>query len=151
MTHEEHTTSTKQEWNDAIERMLAEHNAGDSVEAQIRRSREEMKPSPVDLHHVPNWFRLALLKAYGCRDGWTNGQHVLQHAIGRAEWLDHWGSTKDGEQLCFVSEPYHVDATALAHVEDVARRAGCECWLHPNSWWYPGRTIRIAFAPKRGA
>lgn len=122
---------------------------------RIEAARELLAPSEVRHHHVPNWFRLALLKAYGTGDGWTNGPHVLQHAVSESSpdgerypsWLDHWGSTKIGEALCFVAEPYNVNERTLRHVASIAARIGCRWWLSPNSWWYPGSTIRIVFAP----
>ena len=116
--------------------------------AQVR---ELLKPTAVRSSHVPDWLRRELLKVYGCPNRDTAGFAVLQHATGDAlwSWLDHWGSTKIGDKLCFVSEPYDVSIEELSQIDSLARRIGCPWYLSPNSWWYPGRTIRIVIEPPR--
>ena len=115
------------------------------TEREIQARRRVMKPSEVDLHHVPNWFRRRLLKAYGCSDRDTAGWAVLCHARDANDWtwLDHHGSTKWDGQPAFVSEPYGVTAKELQQVADMCERCGLFYRVSANSYWYPGSTIRI--------
>jgi len=120
---------------------------------QIHLRREVMQPTEVRLHHVPDWLRLACLHRLprpnvpGYRD--ASGWGVVNDCIRPAGWLDHWGSTRLGDRVCFVSEPYSVSAQNVRDIEELASLLDCDWWLSSNSWWNPGSTIRIAFAEKR--
>ena len=116
----------------------------------IHRARELLKPSEVRLHHVPNWFRLRMLKAFGCSDGDTTGWDVLHRAVrihfgDNAHWLDHFGSTKYAGSVAFASEPYEMAVTpdAVARLDAFTEKLGIKWHLSANSFWYPGWTIRI--------
>lgn len=112
----------------------------------IAAARELHGPTPVRLHHVPREYR-----GLGRRIGivyWT--ERGMRVTSTHAQWLDHWGSTKlsDG-RIAFVSEPYGVNSGSLAEIERLADELGLDHWVSPNSWWYPGHTIRIVFATRR--
>lgn len=117
----------------------------------IEEARELLRPSPVCQGHVPNWFRVALMKAFPGKMRWqsTVGENVLWAVAGNgAEWLDHWGSTKFADKVMFVSEPYHFTEVDANHVAAIAKAIGCDWYVDSNSWWYPGHTIRIAFCQR---
>lgn len=121
-------------------------------EQRIAEARTVLQPSRVRLHHVPDWFRRRLLKAFEGRQRWghraTDGWSVLQNAINQLpsdRWADHCGSTTIHKRPAFVAEPYGVSESDLASIAELARRSGCEWFISSNSWWYPGATIRIAF------
>lgn len=122
-------------------------------ERMILELRERLKPSPVRIGHVPNWFRLALLKAYGCAFGDTSGAGILHEASirWRGSWLDHWGSTRlaNGE-VVFVAEPYDFSPANAAECEQIAVALGCRWYPEANSWWWPGQTKRIVFSQTVG-
>ena len=125
--------------------------------------------SPVRLHHVPNWLRLRMLRAFGTSDGYTAGCHVLENAVASAEkwvrylndlvggqpyfvpsWLDHWGSTVIDGNDCFVSEPYMKfppDQRDLAVPHNFAVSTNCRLLILPQSAWNPPSTIRLLFKP----
>lgn len=112
-----------------------------------RRITELLQPTPVRLNHVPNWFRLRLLKAFGCSDRDTSGFGVLQHAIRSLpsmRWLDHWGSTIfQADRSAFVSEPYDFTWEAAQVLQALCQPTGLHWHLDVNSAWNPGRTLRI--------
>lgn len=106
-------------------------------QAHIDQARVLLKPLPVRLHHCPRWFRRA--GVLGPRRSYS------------AQWLDHWGSVKlaDG-RVAFVSEPYNVSAEDLAECEAIAAKIGALFTVDPNSWWFPGQTIRLVFVQPKG-
>lgn len=118
------------------------------VEERIEAARELLKPSPVDLHKVPNWLRRRMLAAFGCHYGNTSGSAVLHHAmrqLAEDHWLDHWGATTWGNHPAFVAEPYQLWTRDLQSIEQFADRCGIAWHVTPNSWWYPGWTLRVLF------
>jgi hypothetical protein len=112
------------------------------------------------LGHVPNWFRLRLLRAFGTERRCTLGRSVLRHALQEAErqlcvcsadrWLDHWGSTIVDGEVCFVSDPYleyPPDPTVLAVPDHIACATNCRLLVTPDSAWNPPVTFRLLFKP----
>ena len=122
----------------------------DDVSGLIRQAREILRPTPVRLHHAPGWFSRVVQRAYGrgCQGATLLEQiaRLTDHAAD-SRWLDHWGSTKlpDG-RVAFASEPYDLSPSAVTMLARFAEDIGCEFWVSPNSWWYPGATIRLLFA-----
>jgi len=114
---------------------------------EIAALRAFYKPTAVHLNHVPNWFRLSLLRSFGCSRGDTSAFGLLHYVLGRAGWLDHCGSTvlHDG-RVAFVSEPYSLSPLESLICDSLADELGCNYWPDANSWWFPGRTTRIVFA-----
>lgn len=118
------------------------------VEQLIAAARELLKPTPVRLHHVPQWLMRRLKPMRPRFDGrylHHSASVVLDEVVTASggRWLDHWGSTTIGVQQRFVAEPYQVTAADVASLEKIAKATGLEWYLCPNSWWYPGATIRI--------
>jgi len=109
-----------------------------SQEETILAARRILKPTPVRIGHVPRWFKKS--GAFG------------PYGEISSSWLDHYGSTKlsDG-RVAFVSEPYSVGADQILECEDIAKWLGLDFWVDPNSWWYPGYTIRLIFVQKLSA
>jgi hypothetical protein len=116
----------------------------------IQQARDLLKPTPVKQGHVPNWFRILLMREFGCDDGQTYGSSVLYHAansLTHTSWLDHWGSTRYRRLQAFTSEPYNLDENDIKAIAEIARRCDCHWFLDANSWWYPGSTIRVVLYP----
>jgi hypothetical protein len=123
-----------------------------NAQIEIHERRKKFQPSEVRLHHVPNWMRLMLLRKCGTRTpGWTKGSDLiwhLDHLCGgdHRRILDHWGSTITScGRRDFVTEPYMDAELACLVARRVARAIHCEFYVSDNSWWFPGRTIRIGF------
>jgi hypothetical protein len=108
--------------------------------------------SPVRRCHVPNWFRQRLLNKYGptrqgYRDGWSLlCDHGREHG-GWLPWIDHWGSTVIDDVPVVVSEPYYQPTTDFAELHRFAESLGCKLVVDEKSYWYPGKTVRLAFIP----
>ena len=122
-------------------------------DAFIHEARELLKPIPVGLPSVPNWLRLKMLKAFGCPDRATDGHSVLWHAISKTarhgRWVDHFGSSELYGRPAFVSEPYDFSAGTAQDVSAFCDPMGLRWVVCSNSYWFPGRTIRIAiYDPK---
>lgn len=119
------------------------------TETLIATARWLLRPAPVRLHHVPNWLRRRILRTLGCRDGLTKGPNVLMHAVSRttkpsaSSWLDHWGSSRQNDVTVFVTEPYSVTEGCLQAVGAFCRVLHLEWYVSSNTWWFPGRTVRI--------
>jgi hypothetical protein len=115
---------------------------------QLWALRDEHDPSEVRHGHVPVEYRRHLRRrGIVARDGFTSicvaatgCSHQLPH------WWDHAGSitTADGERL-LVIEPYDPSAATMAEIRSFAERAGLRVAVDDNSWWFPGRTVRITF------
>lgn len=116
----------------------------------IQQRRDLMQPTPVRGAHVPKWLRLALIREFKPERWQMDGESVLHHACPESRWLDHWGSTTlhDG-RLAFVSEPYHLTPFDIQQIDYVATAIKAQWWIDANSWWYPGRTIRVVIAEHR--
>lgn len=116
---------------------------------RIAAAREILDPSPVRLHHVPNWLRMQIIAKSGRPPFTSAGWAVLQHAIRVTDAdaaFDHWGSTKWGEHLALCSEPY----LSLSGVDAAKRFAAHYCLrldISPNSYWFPGATTRLVWFP----
>ena len=119
---------------------------------RIEEARRILKPRKVRAGHVPNWLRRKMLKRFGCESGYTDAWSVLQQTLGRLyggrpRWLDHYGSSKQGDVNVFVAEPYSLTAADLRDVAAFATELGLSVAVGSNSWHYPGATVRIEFRP----
>jgi hypothetical protein len=127
------------------------------VKSYIASVRELLKPTPVRLHHVPQWLNVAVsrvAKAQGwkipanmdhpVRFGWCLDQLGADGCKGLSGSLDHFGSWKAGKREGFCGEPYQLNAREIAAWEAFAELAGLECYVSADSWWYPGWTLRIS-------
>ncbi len=132
----------KKEKHMIIKKSISQEQEDVDRENEARRL---LQPSEVNLRHIPNWFRKRLMKVYGCEHGLRAGLDVLGHArrVNDWTWLDHRGSTTWRGQTAFVSEPYNLTAGELQQIADMCERCGLHYHVSANSWWNPGRTIRI--------
>lgn len=118
------------------------------VEQQIAGDRDRLGVSEVRLHHVPNWFRLAVLRAFKApyryhTAGWA-AIYRLQAVDERCcRWIDHWGSTKVAGQQIFVSEPYNLTDDHRNSIQQICDAINCDWYESSLSWWYPGHTVRV--------
>lgn len=110
----------------------------------VNQKRAELGPTEVRLHHIPQWFSVAV------RQAMKEGAEIalnppLKYKSYDSFW-DHWGSTVrvDG-RLSFCSEPYQVTAQEQATCYVLASQIGCDVEFSSNSWWYPTRTERVEF------
>jgi hypothetical protein len=108
--------------------------------------------SPVRLGHVPSWTRNQLLHTYGpTRQGYRDGRALFEEWGGRhggkLPWIDHWGSTVIDVQPVVVSEPYLQATLDFSDLHRFAASIGCRLVVDEKSYWYPGKTLRLAFVP----
>jgi hypothetical protein len=124
---------------------------------RIEWSRQVLHTSSVELHKVPNWLRYKLMAA-NKRRGWQpaggrGGVFQLQTFLSRSGlnstgWCDHWGTAYEatGHGFDFVAEPY-LSPSHLSESFRFSIAIGVRAYVSANSWWYPGRTIRLGFYP----
>ena len=97
---------------------------------------------------MPNWLRKRLLRAFGGRYG-SSGLAALmaaQQALGDTNgWLDHYGVTTEQGKAVFVSEPYDLMPNGIEGIVRFAKACGCEWYVTADSYWFPGRTVRVVF------
>lgn len=83
---------------------------------------------------IKSWKRL-----FGCSpkadDGLPGDDHV-----------ELWSSD---EGMRYVSHPYDLDFETLKEMVHVADEHGLEFSVSGTSWYYPGRTMRVLWRPKR--
>lgn len=108
---------------------------------------------PVDLHSMPGWWASRVCWATKGWGQWDAQQrmHDLQRQFDASILFDHWGATRlDDGSVAFTTEPYAdpTDPKFLNAVAGIAETLGVHVRiLDPwQSWWYPGRTIRVEFA-----
>lgn len=104
------------------------NNSNSSQAKKIHQMRELLEPSVVEQQKFPRWFRL--------RRGDT-----------LPGFFDHWGRTLIKGQQILVAEPY-CTAMSEERWEDVRRfaiRYDLKYMIVPNSFHFPGWTIRILF------
>jgi len=112
----------------------------------------QAKPgSPVELGRVPDWLRRRMLKVFGPTDcGYTDGHSLFAYWARKCKslpWIDHWGTTVIDGQKILVSEPYLRRSCDFSDVAEFAESLGCELVIDETSYWYPGKTLRLAFMP----
>lgn len=135
-------------------------------EKYIRDARRLLKPPEVILHIIPRWLskritayrkKHNIYSASGCKQ--TDFQNVcchILHQIGidpyACTWLDHWGTSKGGPygccKDCFVSEPYGFDFTKAKIIEALCQALDLTWHVSSDTYWYPGRTVRITIHEK---
>jgi uncharacterized protein (TIGR02996 family) len=117
---------------------------------------DERGPTPVRLHHLPNWLRLAWLRGVPSGEGrgrLTAGWAVAMEMDRRFETtryaaaLDHWGSTTVAGRLCFVNEPYQYAADVLAQCRTLASLVGGVAAYARQSDWGHGTVRGLVFPP----
>jgi uncharacterized protein (TIGR02996 family) len=130
-------------------------NPGDDAAAHgLADWLDEAGPTPVQLHRLPNWLRLAWLRSVP-RDGFyrhTDGGSVameINHRLGTQAWghLDHWGTTEIDGRPCLVTEPYREPAEVLAQCRLLASLAGGIPAYARRSAWGHGTVRGLLFPP----
>ena len=120
------------------------------TEILIRDARSLLKPTPVELHHIPRWFAKRLRTAMGKHYRWDFPlddllQRVENECGSAVHWWDHWGSTTlPNGRRAVVTEPY-LSIGDVKKAIVFAQLIVCDVEIYSNSWWYPGQTTRIAF------
>lgn len=106
-------------------------------------------------HHVPNWFRRAILAAKK-RHGWyfdrytSSGWEVfsefkrVNYSVVDYSFFDHWGSYEEW----FVTQPYTSLGAALSIGCTVAELLDLEVETYPVAPWFSW-TVWVAFRPKQ--
>jgi hypothetical protein len=111
----------------------------------------DVEPGSVVRHgHVPNWFRLRMLTRFGPTEHrYTDGRALFEYwarlHTGRLPWIDHIGSALVGDQRVVVSEPYLRATDDFTEVRGFAAMLNCELVVSEQSYWFPGKTLRLAF------
>jgi hypothetical protein len=120
---------------------------------------EQGRPSPVRLHHLPNWLRLSWLRKVKVAprhysrlvSGWAVGVEIDEYLSERMPHhgvaLDHWGSSTIGGVLCLVSEPYQDIETCRALFAPCAALLGCACAASTVAIWQRSCRRAILFPP----
>lgn len=116
---------------------------------------DEWGATPVQLHHLPNWLRLAWIrhapegarrKGYWGRsrtDGCSVSQDIARW-YADSSWLDHWGSSTIAGLPCFVNEPYRDIEAGLFLFRDLARDVGgVDCYARVSAWGYGTRRFLL--------
>lgn len=119
---------------------------------------DEAGPTPVELHELPNWLRLAWRRCAAPgryrRHLGASGYAVVSEirellSEGRnGFFLDHWGRTEIAGLLCFVTEPYCEAEEApdlLAPLRQVV--PGMAIAYCMQSHWGAGSHRAVAFPP----
>jgi hypothetical protein len=115
----------------------------------------EAEPNtPVDHSKLPSWLRQRLLKTFGPTpyQAYINGPALLwywlkQHCPSHS-WLDHWGTAFVNGEEALVSEPYYTMDCDFSELERFAEMLDCDFIADEKSYWFPGKTIRLALVPK---
>lgn len=121
---------------------------------------DERGPTPVWLHHLPNWLRLAWVRTRRPTDviprsspsSWSVAQEIdrdvsaFNARAGRWCSLDHWGTTILGGVVAFVNEPYAKDPDAQVMFDGLAGRVGAAHGYARGSAWGNG-TMRVLLFP----
>ena len=133
--------------------------SGDEVTKRINEARKVLKPVKVDYgSNFPGWFskrlraylRMRSLRSYA---SYANCQEVLRHV--EAPWgrgynpFDHVGVIKTDKGVRVVFEPYDFDFTMHSICDAFATALGIGYCISPNSYHYPGYTMRIEFYERR--
>lgn len=128
----------------------------DKTRELIDAARHLLKPTPVVNGRIPLWLTPRLRAAHRAKQfetieelrAWASPDSATLLVSAAAECglvLDHWGATSIAGEDYFVSEPYEFTEDAMAGVIRFASMLSLGYRIDPNSWHYPGRTIRILF------
>jgi hypothetical protein len=137
--------------------------------AQIKAARKILGATEVKRGKIPGWLvkrSRAYLRQQGARSQYS-GSYVFDDAvryvgkqvgIDPTGLLDHEGTLEAGPYdcckdagTCFVSEPYgfgfNLQSAQLC--EAIAQALDIQWHFGPDSWWFPGKTMRITFHERR--
>lgn len=111
--------------------------------------------SRVVYNRFPRWFEKRIRLAYDPLDQDSDELNMLfrlaRSICNRTAWFDHVGSTYDREEEVFVSEPYLRGSDDLTCARHIADLLDCNLEVSDQSYWFPGKTLRLIFRPKKTA
>jgi hypothetical protein len=109
--------------------------------------------SPVIQNRIPSWFIKRMRRIAGPRGQSVDELNLIRilaiDICGSTTWIDHIGKTRIDNREMFVSEPYLRTSDDFSCVEEIAELLECELVVDDQSFWYPGKTIRLLFRPKQ--
>jgi hypothetical protein len=116
----------------------------------IQQARELLRPTPVQVRSMPEWFAQRLRAAYGHSDPQKALDSLTDRFAARREHLfDHAGTSiipsRFVDPECYVAEPYGIDSATCILISRLCGDLGCYYEIDANSWHYPGRSIRVVF------
>jgi hypothetical protein len=120
-----------------------------TAQQRLEAVRALERVTPVCERHVPQWFHDVLMRTYGHQLRDVPPAFRVRAAaglIGRALWLDYWGSTVLEGKLVFAAEP-------LSHMVDLiepqrfADELGLALTVTDNAWRCPSWSTRLVFWP----
>ena len=136
---------------------------------QMQNVRKMTNAQEVILHAIPRWFseRIAeYRKAHGmdvyagCEYGEMKDAICTIVTLAGLDYhccglLDHWGTSIGGPYKCcydagecFVIEPYGFGSEYAKMMDAIAGALNLEWHVSSNTWWCPGRTVRITLHKK---
>lgn len=125
----------------------------DELTADVLALREKWGVTEVETGEFPRWFRPLVTAAvndgrlpkpdFSITHPFYAFQHSARHCGGES-WIDHCGRLKlpDGSWV-IVSEPYQLSCDAFQQLQKFCNLLRLTYRVQPESWWYPGSTLRI--------
>jgi hypothetical protein len=139
---------------------LREHPGDDAVRAILADALDEAGPTPVDLHRIPEWLRLAWVRCRppevvprrGSPAGWAVAMEIgvwlAERPTAFPRCWDHWGCTTVAGLACLVSEPYCRPEDAPRMFEPLAAVIpGSTCAFAREGAWGNGTCRGLLFPP----
>src|SRR5208282_1515576 len=87
-------------------------------------------------------------------DNYVNFPYVAKHigeqaGIDYPSWFwDHYGVIRVDGKCLLIVEPYDFDLNMAALCDAICKALDVRCNISPNSYHYPGSTMRIVFHPQ---
>jgi hypothetical protein len=100
--------------------------------------------APVIRGRIPRWLRRRLPRLKQELDAIDINEAL---AILGQDWLDHWGTVREGDRELLISEPYELSSDGLRSLLQFAERVRAEVFLQAASFHYPTQTLRIILEP----
>lgn len=113
------------------------------IDSASGRSETVAVASPVQWGHVPKWLKKRLAPHKLDLTCYTAAHSLL----GGADWLDHWGTTIEGGEEAFVSEPYQLTAEGMRGLMYFVNALDLSVMVRASSAYYPTYSLRITLMP----
>jgi len=117
-------------------------------EMPIIESKALLLPTAIALRHIPGWLRTRLIKRFNIPAKFSTNTLIIGYCTNYSEWMNHWGETTIANRSVFASETEFIDQYSAAEINEFASQVGLEVYYSPNSYWQPGKLIRIGFYVK---
>jgi hypothetical protein len=121
-------------------------------EMRIEQARQILKPPPIKLGVVPDWFSDRLVKVFGQAqvEPTESIPVLLARAFGPMNLLvENWGSSIVYGREAFVLEVDDIFFNCIDYLivmQSALDRLDCTCWFSVNSYLRPGKMVRIILA-----